>query len=174
MRTLGLIVMLGFAATMGRAEQALVLDSYGVYCAPEGPAEKLPAPGTVLGYVHVTTADTNATVVTTRVPATLGIAFGVALRAAPGQPEFQAEFRVSHPTQTPGQRITERWSTRFSPVGPGLNRFRFEFPDELNTGVWVMEVHHQGRVLFRQRFDVVAPAAAADILSHCAGFAPVS
>ena len=158
------------------AEEAAVLqlDSYGVYCKAEGPSTRLPAPGTVLGYVHITRTDTEATVVTTRVPATLGIAFGVALRAPADQPDFNAEFRITHPTATPGERITERWVSHFSPQGPVLNQFRFEFPEELNTGLWVMEVYHADARIFRQAFEVVAPEAAGDILAQCSGFAPLS
>ncbi len=161
-------------AQEGREASELILESYGVYCGMEGPSSKVAAPGTVLGYIQVTDADAQATVVTTRVPAAMGIAFGVALRVAPDQSGFSAEFRVTHPTATPGARITERWISRFSPNEPTLNRFRFEFAEELNIGLWVMEVYHEEALLFRQAFEVVPQDAAADILAQCAGFAPVS
>ena len=161
-------------AQQGDTTPELVLESHGVYCAPEGPTQKVPAPGTVLGYIQTSDAGTNASVVTTRVPAALGIAFGVSLRARPDQGEFNAQFRVSHPTAIPGKRITESWTTVFSPAAPSLNRFRFEFDDELNIGLWLMEVYHGETLLFRQGFEVVPSAAAADIMAQCSGVAPMS
>lgn len=179
-RGLGLAVVLSAAGALScvaqdqGAFQALILESYGVYCDVEGPTRKVAAPGTVLGYVQITEADTQASVVTTRVPAVLGVAFGVSLRVAGDQPGFSGEFRVTHPTQTPGQRITERWFSGFSPDEPSLNRFRFEFAEELAIGLWVMEVYREEALLFRKVFEVVPKAAAGDILAQCAGFAPLS
>ncbi len=177
---LGLAVLLNLLGALSAAAQAvaeppvLILESYGVYCALEGSSRKVAAPGTVLGYVHITEADTAATVVTTRVPAALGIGFGVALRAAGDQSDFIAEFRVTHPAGASGARITERWTTSFSPQAASLNRFRFEFPEELHVGLWVMEVYRDETPVFRQAFEVVPPEAAGDILEQCSGFVPVS
>ncbi|UYV36445.1 DUF3859 domain-containing protein [Rhodobacteraceae bacterium D3-12] len=151
-----------------------ILDSYGVYCGIEGPKQKLAAPGTVLGYIQVTEADTTATVQTTRVPAALGLSFGVSIRLAEEQSNTAVEFRVTHPTGRPGERITERWTTQLSGAGPSLNRFAFDYPEELILGLWVLEVVQAGEVVLRKSFDVVAPEAAADVLSQCSGYTPVS
>lgn len=175
-----LSLMAGVLAGVAKAEDrfvspSFILESYGVYCGPEGESIKQAAPGTVLGYITLTEAATDATVVTTRVPASLGISFGVSLRLAEGLGEQVAEFRVTHPTNIPGKSVTERWNTGFSANGPSLNRFSFDYPEELAQGRWTMEVvHRNGEVMFRQVFDVVAPDAAADILSKCSGSAPVS
>lgn len=173
--TMVLALLIGGAAmAQDMLAPGLVLDSYGVYCGPEGEKQKQAAPGTVLGYIHVTNTDTTATVQTTRVPAALGLSFGVALSLAEAQGVRAVEFRVNHPTARPGERITERWSAQLSDAGPSLNRFAFDYPEELNPGLWVMEVAQAGEVVFRKSFNVVAPEAAADVLSQCSGFAPVS
>ena len=174
-----LLVCSGPAISPARATEmpplpALIAISHGVYCGPEGPTRRLAAPGTELGYIHLTQGPLQATIVTTKVPAVLGLGFGVALRAAPGQADFDAEFRVTHPGPTPGRNVTERWTSRFSADGAALNRFRFEFPHELRTGLWLMEVYRDDSPIFRQAFQVVPPDAAPEILSVCAVNAPLS
>lgn len=171
---IGAMLLGGAAMAQDFVAPGYTLESYGVYCGPENSAVKQAAPGTVLGYIELTDADTTATVKTTRVPASLGISFGVAVQLTPELGDHSAEFRVTHPTGKPGERITERWTSQFSSAEPALNRFAFDFPEELNPGLWVMEVAHEGQVVLRQSFDVVAPEAAADILSFCSKTSPVS
>ncbi len=179
-RALAAVVMLALAPPPATGESPshalpgtfvapeLELVEQGLYCREEI-GGKVPAPQTELGYIHTALGKSGPVAITRTVPAAIGFAFGVRLRARPGSERIFARFSVEHPGIRPGERVLESWDTSFVPEEPSLNRFLFEYETELRPGLWVMEARHGDQLLYRQEFDVVPPAEAPALLAACSG-----
>jgi Domain of unknown function (DUF3859) len=100
-----------------------------------------------------------------RVPASLGVAFGVKAQTAPGTEVPVAEMRVFRPDQ-PQPDI---WYSSFGDSAPSFAFFRFDREAELVPGPWAFEAWDGGERLYRVEFEVVPADQAIGIVSACDG-----
>lgn len=137
--------------------------TFGIFCALQ-PMDRVPAPGTLSGWMHVPDGplafhwpDQN------RVPATLGIAFGVQARSATGTIVDRAEVRVYRP----GRTTPETWGATYTDTAPTISFFRFDTEAELIPGLWAFEAWQGGTRLYRVEFDIIPPDQAPGITQAC-------
>lgn len=135
----------------------------GVFCALQA-MDRMPAPGTDAGWIHVPTGEVGFHWPDQRVvPAAIGIAFGVKATGIPGWASTAAEARVFRP----GRKVPEAWKTGISDAGASIAFFRFDKEAELDPGLWVFEVWDGDRRLYRVEFDVVPAAGLPEIVEAC-------
>ncbi|MCU0802654.1 MAG: DUF3859 domain-containing protein [Rhodobacteraceae bacterium] len=136
---------------------------FGVFCALT-PTGRAAAPGTLSGWIHQIDGpfafDWPGQ---NRVPARIGIAFGVIATAAPDGFVADAEIRVFRP----GATTPETWQSSFGDQEPSLAFFRFDRPDELIPGRWAFEASQAGNRLYRVEFEVLPPAESAGVAAAC-------
>ncbi|NGM45674.1 DUF3859 domain-containing protein [Rhodobacter sp. SGA-6-6] len=136
----------------------------GVFCALQA-MDRMPAPGTASGWIHVPTTEITFHWPDRQVvPAALGLAFGVRATGAPGfATTDRAEVRVTRP----GGLAPEVWSSGISDAGAALSFFRFDTADELVPGLWTFEAWDGEALLYRVEFEVVPAAAVPEIVDAC-------
>jgi Domain of unknown function (DUF3859) len=145
------------------ADAAVASLSVGVFCALQT-MDKLPAPGTLSGWIHVPDGEISFHWPDRQVvPATLGIAFGVKARLNPGVAAPFAEMRVYRP----GLATPEIWATSMGDLGDSVAFFRFDTPEELAPGIWRFEAWDGATELYQVEFEVVPAAALPDIAEAC-------
>lgn len=136
---------------------------WGIFCALKA-MDRAPAPDTIAGWLHVPRdriefhwPDENI------VPASIGLAFGIRVIAAPGQVTPNAEARIYRP----GRAKPETWITSITESGEVNSFFRFDEEDELIPGIWAFEAWDQGTRLYRVEFEVVPAGARPGIANAC-------
>ncbi len=136
----------------------------GVFCAFQA-MDRMPAPGTASGWIHVPTSEITFHWPDRQVvPAALGLAFGVRAMGAPGFATSDgAEARVTRP----GGTAPEVWSSGISDAGDTLSFFRFDTEDELLPGRWTFEGWDGETRLYHVEFEVVPAAAVPEIVDAC-------
>lgn len=135
---------------------------WGIFCALRE-MDRVPAPGTLSGWMHVPKEKLDFHWPHHRVvPAALGLAFGVRARLAEGAAPIEVEIRVYRP----GLDRPDVWT---SWLGESFNLvfFRFDTEDELLTGRWRFEAWNGERQLYAVDFQVVPAAALAGIADIC-------
>ncbi len=144
------------------APQVAALE-VGVFCALQA-MDRMPAPGTDSGWIHVPTSEIRFHWPDRQVvPAALGLAFGVRAQGVPGWATTDAEARVYRP----GRSVPEVWDTGLSDAGPSIAFFRFDKDSELDPGLWVFEAWDGDLRLYRVEFEVVPAAALPEIVEAC-------
>lgn len=145
-----------FAATVASLE-------WGIFCALQE-MDRAPAPGTASGWIHVPKDEIGFHWPDRQVvPAALGLGFGVRITARPGWDSAAGEARVWRP----GAQAPETWPSDIYSFGPTMAFFRFDTPDELQTGTWVFEGWDGDRRLYRAEFEVVSAEAVPGIAQAC-------
>ncbi len=147
------------------APGVLQLD-WGIFCSGEA-MDRAVAPDTDSGFIHVPRRSLSFHWPgARRVPAALGLAFGVEAMAQPGGAE-PVEIRVFHP----GRALPERWDSTLSDTAASLVFFRFDRPDELTPGIWTIEAHagagDDTGLLYRVEFEIVPAEALPEIVHAC-------
>lgn len=141
---------------------------YGIYCA-EAPIDLEEAPGTAAGVVNLVSDLPEMRAIATRVPARLGIGFGLLVELKDGLIHDPLSITLTHPPYPDSGIEVETWQSAVDEISPGLIGFSFEQPSELVVGAWTFEAVHDGEVVFRVTFDVVPPALAPDLAGSCEG-----
>jgi hypothetical protein len=141
---------------------------FGVYCA-SAPVDLQEAPGTVAGVVNIVPDLPVLLAETTRVPAQIGIGFGVLVEAAEGLVLEGVTITITHPPYPDTGIEVERWATSLDHEAPGLVGFSFERESELVTGRWTFEADHDGELVFRIEFEVVPAGVLPDLVQACSG-----
>lgn len=159
--------------TTAFAEHPLVLDQFGVICEifPEG---QRAAPDTVSGILNVVEQDQPIDVETVRVPAELGLSFGIRATLAPGTALTGIDVVVTHPPMGGAGQTVERWGATFNAGEVNLNLFTFEEEYELVQGPWLFQLISDGEVLLQQPFLVTARGSVPDVQQTCYGARIVS
>ncbi len=145
------------------ADAAVASLSVGIFCALQT-MDKVPAPGTFSGWIHVPDGDISFHWPDRQVvPAALGLAFGVKARLGPGNTAPFAEMRVYRP----GLDTPEVWASAFGDLADQMAFFRFDTADELLPGIWRFEAWDMDTRLYQVEFEVVPAAALPDIAEAC-------
>lgn len=138
----------------------------GVICPPE-PVGTRPAPGTVAGTTHVIDDEPPFVSNSHRVPAVLGIGFGV---KAMSEDQFGLDnvtMVVTHPPMGDGAVESQNFLTSISGVDPSLTFYQFDYDYELLIGTWEMTAMHEGEVLYTTSFEIVPPSQVPELASVC-------
>ena len=136
----------------------------GVICAPPTTGVSK-APDTVAGTTHLIEVDPPFVSLKRRVPAVIGIGFGV---KAVGVTDIEAvSITVSHPKMGDAGTTRQSYESHISGVGPSLAFYQFDFDYELRVGVWQIEARQGDTVLYRADFDVLPPAQVPELAGVC-------
>ena len=127
---------------------------FGLIC-PQPSLGERAAPDTLSGFVRSIPKNTQIAIHSAIVPAELNAEFGIRVRLAPGFGDIAATVVITHPPYTESGITRESYSTTLSDSGWSLSAFRFDEPFEILPGAWTFALQSNGRVLLRQRFDVV-------------------
>lgn len=140
----------------------------GVICAPETTGE-LEAPGTVAGTTHLIAEEPPFIAVTRRVPAVLGVGFGIKSRTVDLAGLDGVTMTVTHPPMGDGAVTRQTFQTVIRGTDPSLTFYQFDFGYELLPGIWQMQASVGEEVLYRATFEVL-PAAMVPELATACGF----
>ncbi len=140
----------------------------GVICAPEtlGVQE---APGTVAGTTHIIAEEPPFVAATRRVPAVLGIGFGIKSRTLDINGLNGVTMTITHPPMGSTGATYQTFSTTIRGTDPSLTFYQFDFDYELLPGIWQLEASFADETLYRTTFEVL-PADQVPELAEICGF----
>lgn len=134
----------------------------GVLCSPRV-LDRTDAPETKLGYTNTVKGPPSIRFEQQIVPAALGISFGVMFTSD------RVLTNVRNLTYRPGSTQPDVYYSQID-AAPGRYRgFGFEFPEELELGLWRLESWQGDQLLFRAEFDVVPEASLPEFAAQCQG-----
>lgn len=133
----------------------------------------MPAPDTAAGHVELYDRTPEFQWLGTRVPAVLGLSFGVRTEVLNGTFLPDVTITLTHPPLRGTDITTQQYTTIIGGAGPSINAYTFDLPKEMVTGTWTFSATQQGREIYTASFDVVPPAAEPQIANSC-GAAPMS
>jgi hypothetical protein len=140
----------------------------GVICAPDAMGEKV-APGTIAGITHIIEDEPPFVATTRRVPAVLGIGFGIKSRTVDINGLSDVLMTITHPAMGDTGATMQTFLTTIRGTDPSLTFYQFDFGYELLPGIWQMEATHAGETLYRATFEVL-PAERVPELAEICGF----
>ena len=160
------VVAFGQTAAPDKVSKYVFFHEAGVICAPPT-VGTAPAPDTVAGTTHIIDVDPPFVSTKRRVPAVIGIGFGIKVQAndAAGIPEVT--MLVTHPPMGKSGATTQTYQSQISGTDPSLTFYQFDFDYELVLGTWQIEASQGGRVLYRTSFEVVPPAQVPQLVATC-------
>lgn len=142
----------------------------GIVCAQDT-GETAPAPGTIAGFTNIITTEPDFVSPTRRVPAVLGIGFGVKSRARRPPGYDTVLVTVTHPPMGANGVTVETYITaiRGEDGTPGLSitLFQFDTDYELVTGPWTISASEAGKQLFHAKFTVLPPREVPELAQVC-------
>ena len=147
------------------AEAIASLES-GVICPPPT-VGTAPAPGTVAGTTHLIDENPPFVSLGNRVPAVLGIGFGVKAMAVDPAGLSDVTMTVTHPPMGDGKATSQSFFTRVGGGDPSLTFYQFDFDYELLIGTWTMTATKDGVTLYETQFDVVPPRLVPELAAIC-------
>lgn len=138
----------------------------GVICSPPtiGTA---PAPGTVAGTTHIIQENPPFASTSRRVPAVIGIGFGVKAQAADDFGIEDVTIVVTHPPMGADQIKTQQFATRISGISPSITFYQFDYDYELVHGIWTMAAVSENSILYSATFEVVPPEDMPQLADIC-------
>ena len=132
---------------------------YGVFCDSET-GERVPAPDTELGYIELAPEDVKISMVRQKLPAEIGLAFGVI-------PHVSRDVAVVIKVHRPDRKTPESWEGTLWKDQPGSSYFTFDFPQEQVPGLWAMEAWDGDRRLYRVEYLVTPPGSDPALSGFC-------
>ena len=138
----------------------------GVICAPDT-MEVREAPGTVAGTTHVIEEEPPFVATTRRVPAVLGIGFGIKSVTQDVNGLSDVLMTVTHPPMGDVAATEQTFLTSIRGTDPSLTFYQFDFDYELLPGIWQMEASIGGETLYRSTFEVLPPEQVPELAEIC-------
>lgn len=138
----------------------------GVICAPPSTGE-VEAPGTVAGTTHLIAEEPPFVSTARRVPAVLGIGFGIKSQSHDVNGISNVVMRITHPPMGNQGAQSQTFTSSVSGTDPSLTFYQFDFDYELLPGIWQMEASKDGEVLYRTTFEVVTPDRIPELAAVC-------
>lgn len=139
--------------------------SAGVVCSPLSNGS-MPAPGTISGSINLIDGDVRFSTPSRRVPAVLGLSFGVMVSAKLRDID-PIIMRISHPPMGEGGVEVETYQTWMSASALKPSLFSFEHDYELVLGTWTIEALENGVPLYQATFEVVPPTQIPELAGLC-------
>lgn len=138
----------------------------GIICAQPTTGEN-PAPGTVAGSTHLIEVDPPFVSSKRKVPAVIGMGFGVKVRTNDPEGIPVVTMTITHPEMGALGTTTQIFQTLISGTEKSLTFYQFDFDYELVAGTWHLEASQGGSLLYRQTFEVVPPAEVPELAGIC-------
>lgn len=138
----------------------------GVICAPDS-METREAPGTLAGTTHVIAEEPPFVAQTRRVPAVLGIGFGIKSVTADINGLDGVLMTVTHPPMGDSGTTVQTFLTTVRGTDPSLTFYQFDFDYELLPGIWQLEASFGGEILSRTTFEVLPPEQVPELAEIC-------
>lgn len=139
----------------------------GIICAV-APDRIDEAPDTVSGTKHVVEERPPFVSNSRRVPAVLGVGFGVSAQAVSPNGISNVTMVVTHPPFTGSDATRQSLPTRIPGGEPGITFYQFDYDYELALGHWrLTTLSPEGEVLFSVPFEVVPARAVPDLARVC-------
>ena len=138
----------------------------GVICAPDS-MDVRDAPGTIAGTTHVIEDEPPFVAVTRRVPAVLGIGFGIKSLTKDIGGLGDVLMTVTHPPMGDAGTTEQTFLTNIRGTDPSLTFYQFDFDYELLPGIWQMEASFGGEILYRSTFEVLPPEQVPELAEIC-------
>lgn len=164
-----MIPMIGWAQTGPQPDMVsskIALHEAGIICAP--PTTGLSdAPETVAGTTHLIDIEPAFVSTKRRVPAVIGIGFGIKAQAASplGLPDIT--MSISHPEMGKQRVELQAFGSSISGTEKSLTFYQFDFDYELVTGFWQMEASQGDEILYRTTFEVLSPDQVPELAQIC-------
>jgi hypothetical protein len=155
-----------FSAATGPISPDIVSLEAGIICPPET-VGTAPAPGTIAGTTHIIDLEPPFVSNSRRVPAVLGIGFGIKSQTSLSGGLDGVIMVVSHPEMGERDVTAQSFVTRISDSNPSLTFYQFDYAYELLPGPWRMTAMRDDAVLFEVAFEVVPPSAVPELADVC-------
>ena len=155
-----------FAAATGSVSPDIISLEAGIVCPPVS-IGSTPAPGTVAGTTHIIEKEPPFVSNARRVPAVLGIGFGVKSQTDVVGGLDGVTWVVSHPSMGGDNVETQNFVTRISDLKPSFKFYQFDYAYELLPGPWQMTAMRGENILYQVNFDVVPPEAVPELARVC-------
>ncbi|MEO9862470.1 MAG: DUF3859 domain-containing protein [Yoonia sp.] len=145
---------------------AIASMEVGVICAPDtlGVRE---APGTIAGTTHVIEEEPAFVAATRRVPAVLGIGFGIKSQALDIDGINGVQMTVTHPPMGATGQTVQTFASTIRGTDPSLTFYQFDFDYELLPGFWQIEASYAGETLYRTTFEVLPAEQIPELADIC-------
>ena len=138
----------------------------GIICAPPTMGTSK-APDTVAGTTHLIDVDPPFVSSKRRVPAVIGIGFGVKSQAMDVAGIDDVRITIIHPQMGELGATSQSFASRISGLDPSLTFYQFDFNYELVTGLWQMQAMQGDTVLYRTTFEVLPPSQVPELATIC-------
>ena len=155
------------SAEEGRASSVQQLDA-GLLCAAE-PVGATPAPDTIAGETHIIGEEPDFVRLGHRVPAVLGLGFGIKSQVTDAEGIGNVDMVLTHPPMGQDQTTMQRFTTSISGVDPSLTFYQFDYAYELVLGTWTFTAMSGDEVIYTVNFEVVDPRQVPELAGLCAG-----
>ena len=140
----------------------------GIYCS-ENPENTQSAPDTEAGVISLYDEAPPFISDSPRVPAALGIGFGVRTLSKDSAGIDPVMMTVTHPPFGGSGTTRQSYVTSISGVGSSYSGYSFDVPEELAVGTWTFTATQGGEVLYTATFDVVPADLMPDVVEVCIG-----
>ena len=149
------------------ANSPVELLGAGVICEVELEGQR-EAPETVSGILNIVDQDREIDVATPRVPADLGLSFGVRAGLLPGTAiPGMVDIVVTHPPMGDRGVTVERWQAVMNAGETSINLFTFQHDFEMVQGPWLFQIVSEGEVLLQQPFEVTPSGTVPPVQQTC-------
>lgn len=145
---------------------AIASVQVGILCAPES-VGSIPAPDTLAGKTHVIETEPAFAATSRRVPASIGVGFGVKSQAQDVDGLTGVTMVVTHPPMGADAVTVQSFETSISGGNPSLTFYQFDYAYELVLGTWQFTAMAGEEVLYTAAFDVVDPRLVPELAGIC-------
>lgn len=160
------VVAFGQAAQPEKVGPMILSHKAGIICAPPS-VGTAPAPDTVAGSTHIIDVDPPFVSTNRRVPAVLGIGFGIKVQALDPAGVPEVTMTITHPPMGKTGAVSQTYQSLISGANPSLTFYQFDFDYELVVGTWQMQAAQGDTILYRTTFEVVPPSQVPELASIC-------
>ncbi len=161
-----LIPVMGLAQEPDTVSPLIAFHMAGIICAPPTTGTS-PAPDTIAGSTYLFDVEPDFVSTKRRVPAALGIGFGVKAQAANPLGIANLTMTITHPEMGELGTTSQSFSSNISGANASLTFYQFDFDYELVTGVWQMEAASGADVLYRTTFEILPPDQVPELAAIC-------
>ncbi|WGW05170.1 DUF3859 domain-containing protein [Tropicibacter oceani] len=158
--------LFALAACLATPVAAVELVEFGVICDVAITGER-PAPLTESGKMNLIDQQRGFDVISTSVPAKLGLSFGIRIALDPESTSTGTRVVVTHPSLGASRTTTQSWPTALEPGGRSLNLFTFEHGYEMVQGRWTFAVIDDSGKRVEQAFDVLPESSVPQVQAVC-------
>lgn len=164
-----MIPVMGMAQQPDIVSPLIASHSAGIICAPPSTGTS-PAPNTIAGSTYLFDVEPDFVSTKRRVPAVLGVGFGVKAQAADPLGIANLTMTITHPEMGELGTTSQSFGSNISGANASLTFYQFNFDYELVTGFWQTEAASGADVLYRTTFEVLPPDQIPELAAIC-GFA---